>query len=175
MHQQTGTAPHAQQTDLTNRPHLTCSTNREKNNTGNTRGRHPSANRKRQPQQTSVMVKLDYTTRFVRVIPTLSPNQSSHNSIGHGGRYNISSTSQQNRFVSHLSQSISNDLHVNIATPPGFLLTLRFSSLVHHLSVLIRRKKNNTQHIYIKHSRTYNIHTKIHIYKHTHVPIYMLS
>ena len=95
---QGGTAHHAQQTDLTNRLHLTCSTNREKNNKGKTRGRHPSANRKRQPQQTSVMRKLDYTSRFVRVIPTLSPNQSSHNSKGHGGRYNMvvtASTSQQ--------------------------------------------------------------------------------
>ena len=58
-------------------------------NQGKTRGRHPSANRERQPQQTSVMRKLDYTSRFVRVISTLSPNQSSHNSIGHGGRYNM--------------------------------------------------------------------------------------
>ena len=43
------------------------------------------------------MKKLDYTSRFVRVISTLSPNQSSHNSIGHGGRYNMvitASTSQ---------------------------------------------------------------------------------
>ena len=103
VHQQTGTAHHAQQTDLTNRLHLTCSTNREKNNKGKTRGRHPSANRKRQPQQTSVMGKLDYTSRFVRVIPTLSPNQSSHNSIGHSGRYYMvltASTSQQQTRIS---------------------------------------------------------------------------
>ena len=43
------------------------------------------------------MRKLDYTSRFVRVIPTLSPNQSSHHSTGHGGRYNVvvtASTSQ---------------------------------------------------------------------------------
>ena len=48
------------------------------------------------------MKKLDYTSRFVRVIPTLSPNQSSHNSIGHGDRYNLvvtASTSQQNNTV----------------------------------------------------------------------------
>ncbi len=63
-----------------------------------TRGRHPSANRERQPWQISFMKKLDYTSRFVRVISTLSPNQSSHNSVGHGGRYNMvitASTSQQ--------------------------------------------------------------------------------
>ena len=97
VHRQTGTAHHAQQTDLTNRQHLTCSTNREKNNKGKTCGRHPSANSKRQHQQTSVMRKLNYTSRFVRVIPKLSPNQTSHNSIGHGGRYNMvvtASTSQ---------------------------------------------------------------------------------
>ena len=44
------------------------------------------------------MRQLDYTSRFVRVIPALSPNQSSHNSTGHGGRYNMvvtASTSQQ--------------------------------------------------------------------------------
>ena len=64
-------------------------TNKEKNNKTKTRGRHPSANKKRQPQQTSVMKKLDDTSRFVRVIPTLSPNQTSHNSISHGGRYNM--------------------------------------------------------------------------------------
>ena len=87
--QQTGTAHHVQLTDLTSRLHLTCSTNREKNNKGKTHGRHPSANRERHPQQTSVMRKLDYTSRFKRVIPTLSPSQSSHTSIGHGGRYNM--------------------------------------------------------------------------------------
>ena len=78
VHQQTGTAHHAQQTDLTNRLHPTCGTNKEKNNKGKTRGRHPSANKKRQPQQTSVMKKLDYTSRFVRVISTLSPNHNRH-------------------------------------------------------------------------------------------------
>ena len=44
------------------------------------------------------MNKLDYTSRFVRVISTLSPNHLSHNSIGHGGRYKMvitASTSQQ--------------------------------------------------------------------------------
>ena len=35
--------------------------------------------------------------------------------------------------LSPLYPSITNDLHVSSATPPGFLLTLRFSSLVHHL------------------------------------------
>ena len=47
------------------------------------------------------MKRLDYTSRFVRVIPTLSPNQPSHNSIGHGGRYNMvvtASTSQHTLF-----------------------------------------------------------------------------
>ena len=104
MHQQTRTAHHAQQTELTNRLHQTCSTHREKNNKEKTRGRDPSANKKRQPQQTSVMKKLDYTSRFMRVIPTLSPNQSSHNSIGHGGRYNMvvtASTTQQLRNGHH--------------------------------------------------------------------------
>ena len=46
------------------------------------------------------MRKLDYTSRFVGVTPTLSPNQSSHNSIGHGGQYYMvvtASTSQQVR------------------------------------------------------------------------------
>ena len=62
---------HAQQTCFT-----AVFTNREEKNKetnkGKTRGRHPSANRERQPRQTSVMRKLDYTARFVRVIPTLS-------------------------------------------------------------------------------------------------------
>ena len=91
VHHQTGTAHHAQQTDLTNRLHLTCSTNREKNNKRKTRGRHPSANRKKQLPQISVMRKL------VRVIPSLFPNQSSHDSMGHGGRCDMvitASTSQ---------------------------------------------------------------------------------
>ena len=52
-----------------------------------------------------------------------------------------------------LSPSISNDLHVSITTPPGFLLTLRFTIC----RVLARRKNNNTQHT----------NTKTHIYIHT--------
>ena len=65
-------------------------------NKGKTRGRHPSANKEREPQQTSVMWELDYTSRFVRVIPTRSPNKSTHISTGHGGRYMVvtASTSQ---------------------------------------------------------------------------------
>ena len=82
VHQQTGTAHHAQQTDLTNRLHLTCSTNREKTKKGRLADGIRQRNKKKKPQQTSVMKKLDYNSRFVRVIPTLSPNQSSHNSIG---------------------------------------------------------------------------------------------
>ena len=65
-----------------------------------TRGRHPSVNRERQPRQMSFMKRLDYTSRFVRVTPTLSPNQSSHKSIGHGGRCNTvvtASSSQHSR------------------------------------------------------------------------------
>ena len=72
--------------------------NKKKTNQGKTRGRQPSANKERQPRQISFMKKLDYTSRFVRVISTLSPKQSSHNSIGDGGRYNTvvtASTSQQ--------------------------------------------------------------------------------
>ena len=57
--------------------------------------------------------------------------------------------------LSPLSPSISNDLNVNIDTPPKFLLTLRFSSLVHHLS----------GHIYT-HTHTHT-HTYIHTYTHT--------
>ena len=85
VHQQTETAHHAQQSTLTDPLHDVCSTSKEKQQR-KTRGRHPSAKRERQPQQTLVIRKLDYTSRLVRVIPTLSPNQTSHNSIGHGGR-----------------------------------------------------------------------------------------
>ena len=96
VHKQTGTAHYAQQSTLTDPLHHACSTKLGK--TTKTRGRHPSANRERQPRQISFMNKLDYTSRFVRVISTLSPNQSSHNSIGHGGWYKMvvtAPTSQQ--------------------------------------------------------------------------------
>ena len=45
-------------------------------------------------------------------------------------------------------QSISNDLHVSIATPPVFLPTLRFSSLVHHMSGLDKTKEHTFTKIY---------------------------
>ena len=51
-------------------------------------------------------------------------------------------------------QVLSNDLHVSIATPPGFLLTLRLSNFVHHLSGL---HKTQTRH-----------NTKTH----THIPFH---
>ena len=46
--------------------------------------------------------------------------------------------------LSLLSPSITNDLHVGIATPPRIPLTLRFSSLVHHMS-----GPENTKTLYI--------------------------
>ena len=106
---------HAQQTCFTQliSPLQPCSPTRRKNkkktNQGKTRGRHPSANRERQPRQISFMRQLDYTSRFVRVIPTLSPNQSSHNSIGLGGR------------KIWLSQ------HRHLNTPPQLCQSLSFS------------------------------------------------
>ena len=66
--------------------------------------------------------------------------------------------------------SVTNGLHVSIATPPGFLLTLRFSSLVHHLSGPDKTKKTtrNTQKHTYTHIHTY-IHIHIHIHTHTHI------
>ena len=99
---------HAQQTCFTQQisPPQPCSPTRRKKHReptkGRTLGRHPSANRERQPRQTSVMRKLDYTSRFVRVILTLSANQSSHNSTGHGGRKNMGVTASTSQQISKL-------------------------------------------------------------------------
>ena len=48
-------------------------------------------------------------------------------------------------FISLLSPCVSKYLHVSIATPPGFPLTLRFSGLVHHPN----KTKKNKLYIYI--------------------------
>ena len=63
--------------------------------------------------------------------------------------------------------SVTNGLHVSIARPPVFLLTLRFSSLVHHLSGPDKtKKKQHATH------RNTHIHTYIHIHTHTHTYTY---
>ena len=55
----------------------------------------------------------------------------SSSSVGHCGGNQLSDGSV---CISPISPSRTNDLHVSIATPPGFALALRFSGLVHHLS-----------------------------------------
>ena len=53
-------------------------------------------------------------------------------------------------------------MFVSIATLPGVLLTLRFSSSTHHLSSPDKTKKQDTTH---KHTHTHiytHIHTQIH-------------
>ena len=73
---------------------------------------------------------------------------------------------------------ITNDLHVSIATPPGFLLTLRFSSSVHHLLGPDKTKKTRTTHLHT-HVHTYthihytHIYTHIHTFAHTYMYIYI--
>ena len=61
--------------------------------------------------------------------------------------------------LSPLSPSISDDLHVSVATPP---------SLVHHLSGPDKTKKNNTQHT------STHMHTFTHIHIHIYIKIHVI-
>ena len=78
------------------------------------------------------------------------------------------------RFVYRPKPSITNDLHVSVATPPRLLQTLRFSSLVHHLSGPEKTKKTHNTYTYT-HTHIYIIHTKKHknTHLHAHIHIYI--
>ena len=66
-----------------------------------------------------------------------------------------------------LSPSIPNDLHVSSASPPGFLLTLPFSSFVHHYTQQHTTTRNKTQHTTNKHT-----HRHKYTYKYTHIYVH---
>ena len=86
------------------------------------------------------------------------------------------------RFVFHpFSPSFSNNLHVSIATPPRFLLTMRFSILVHHLSGPDKTKKTTHKHknthvqTYIHtYTHVHDTHIDTHIHVHIHIHIHVL-
>ena len=70
-HKQTGTAHYAQQSTLADLLHPACSTKQRKNN----KGRLADGIRQRTRKDNLDMKKLDYTSRFVRVISTLHITQ----------------------------------------------------------------------------------------------------
>ena len=78
--------------------------------------------------------------------------------------------------------SVTNELHVSIATLARFRLTWRFSSLVHHLSGPDKTKKQHTTHFRTNtlicihtYTHIYIIHTYIHTYPHIYMNKYMYA
>ena len=72
VHKQTGTTHYAQQSTLTDPPHQSCSTNKEK--TTKEDSRMASVSEQGETTLTDIIhEELDYTSRFVRIISTLSP------------------------------------------------------------------------------------------------------
>ena len=61
--------------------------------------------------------------------------------------------------------TVTDDWHVNSATPPGLLLTLRFSSFIHHYMQL---HAQDTTHTYTLITHKY-IHTHIFIFTYIHI------